>query len=91
MMWMNASWQENRPWRPVSRYPSSQPSHRSHRGSNRNRHASVTGAAALAQGVFRGVIQDQTGGATHFFAPAAQASLGRSVPGWAGSEREQSR
>jgi spore germination cell wall hydrolase CwlJ-like protein len=40
-------------------------------------------AAALAQGVFRGVIQDQTGGATHFFAPAAQADLGRSVPGWA--------
>jgi spore germination cell wall hydrolase CwlJ-like protein len=28
-------------------------------------------AAALAQGVFNGVIQDQTGGATHFFAPAA--------------------
>jgi hypothetical protein len=32
-------------------------------------------AAALAQG--DGVIQDQTGGATHFFAPAAQALLGR--------------
>jgi hypothetical protein len=30
-------------------------------------------AAALAQGVFRGVIQDQTGGATHYYAPAAQA------------------
>jgi spore germination cell wall hydrolase CwlJ-like protein len=43
-------------------------------------------AAALAQGVFRGVIQDQTGGATHFFAPAAQACLGRSVPGWASGE-----
>jgi hypothetical protein len=43
-------------------------------------------AAAIAQGVFRGVVQDQTGGATHFFAPAAQASLGRSVPGWASGE-----
>jgi spore germination cell wall hydrolase CwlJ-like protein len=40
-------------------------------------------AAALAQGVFRGVIQDQTGGATHFFAPVAQHALGREAPGWA--------
>jgi spore germination cell wall hydrolase CwlJ-like protein len=28
-------------------------------------------AQALAQGVFSGVIQDQTGGATHYYAPAA--------------------
>ena len=28
-------------------------------------------AQALAQGVFNGTIQDQTNGATHFFAPAA--------------------
>jgi hypothetical protein len=43
-------------------------------------------AQALAQGVFNGTIQDQTSGATHFFAPAAQASLGRSVPGWASGD-----
>jgi hypothetical protein len=29
---------------------------------------------------------DPTGGATHFFAPAAQAALGRSAPGWAKGE-----
>jgi spore germination cell wall hydrolase CwlJ-like protein len=40
-------------------------------------------AATLAQGVFNGIIQDQTHGATHFVAPAAQADLGRSMPGWA--------
>ena len=43
-------------------------------------------AQALAQGVFNGTIQDQTNGATHFFAPAAQASLGRSAPGWASGD-----
>jgi len=43
-------------------------------------------AQALAQGVFNGTIQDQTNGATHFFAPAAQADLGRSPPGWASRE-----
>jgi hypothetical protein len=42
-------------------------------------------AAALAQGVFSGVVNDPTAGATHFFAPAAQAALGRSRPTWAGS------
>jgi hypothetical protein len=26
-MWMNPSWQENSPWRPVSRGPSSNPWH----------------------------------------------------------------
>jgi hypothetical protein len=40
-------------------------------------------AQALAQGVFNGTIQDQTNGATHFVAPAAQADLGRSMPNWA--------
>jgi spore germination cell wall hydrolase CwlJ-like protein len=30
-------------------------------------------AQALAQGVFNGTIQDQTNGATHYYAPAAQA------------------
>ena len=40
-------------------------------------------AAALAQGVFRGVVSDPTGGATHFFAPVAQHALGRDAAGWA--------
>ena len=33
--------------------------------------------------VMSGQAQDPTGGATHFYAPAAQASLGRSAPSWA--------
>ena len=37
-------------------------------------------AAALAQGVFRGVIQDQTGGATHFFASPRKDRLVSSMP-----------
>lgn len=32
--------------------------------------------------VFAGRDQDPTGGATHFYAPAAQASLGRRPPSW---------
>jgi hypothetical protein len=36
--------------------------------------------------VFRGHIQDQTGGATHFYAPDAQAQLDRATPGWASGE-----
>lgn len=43
-------------------------------------------ASALAQGVFSGAVQDQTGGATHFFAPVAQHALGRDVPGWASGD-----
>ncbi|MFZ3328922.1 MAG: hypothetical protein WA231_24980, partial [Methylocella sp.] len=43
-------------------------------------------AAALAQGVFNGVIQDQTGGPTHFFAPVAQHAIGRDVPKWASGD-----
>jgi spore germination cell wall hydrolase CwlJ-like protein len=30
-----------------------------------------------------GDVPDPTGGATHFFAPKAQAALGRNVPAWA--------
>jgi len=45
--------------------------------------ASYKQAQALAQGVFTGVVADQTNGATHFYAPAAQAQLGRSTPKWA--------
>jgi hypothetical protein len=33
--------------------------------------------------IFGGTFKDPTGGATHFFAPRAQAALGRSVPAWA--------
>jgi hypothetical protein len=46
-----------------SRFPADSPAHRQ--------------AAALARGVFSGIIADQTKGATHFFAPVAQAQLGR--------------
>jgi len=48
--------------------------------------APLTSRRTLAQGVFNGTIQGQTNGATHFFAPAAQASLGRSVPSWASGD-----
>lgn len=33
--------------------------------------------------VFGGQMEDPTGGATHFVAPAAQAALGRNMPSWA--------
>lgn len=38
---------------------------------------------AIADMVFSGQQPDLTGGATHFFAPKAQAALGRPVPAWA--------
>ena len=47
--------------------------------------ASYKQAAALAQGVFSGVVQDQTQGATHFYAPVAQADLNRPAPTWSGT------
>lgn len=40
-------------------------------------------AAQIVDGVFSGAIKDPTGGATHFYAPAAQAALGRKPPSWA--------
>lgn len=36
--------------------------------------------------VFGGQMEDPTGGATHFVAPAAQAALGRQMPSWAQGE-----
>jgi spore germination cell wall hydrolase CwlJ-like protein len=41
---------------------------------------------ALVDRVFAGQSADMTHGATHFFAPAAQAALGRDVPDWAGNK-----
>jgi len=40
-------------------------------------------AARIVDGVFSGVLKDPTGGATHFYAPKAQADLGRNTPSWA--------
>lgn len=40
-------------------------------------------AAQIVDGVFSGAIKDPTSGATHFYAPAAQAALGRKPPSWA--------
>lgn len=40
-------------------------------------------AARIVDGVFSGVLKDPTGGATHFYAPQAQADLGRKAPSWA--------
>ncbi|WP_264051677.1 cell wall hydrolase [Methylobacterium flocculans] len=39
-------------------------------------------AAKLVIPVLRGEVADPTGGATHFYAPKAQAALGRNVPDW---------
>lgn len=38
---------------------------------------------AIVDGVLSGNSPDPTNGATHFFAPKAQAALGRDVPAWA--------
>lgn len=40
-------------------------------------------AARIVDGVFGGGLADPTGGATHFYAPVAQAELGRNAPSWA--------
>lgn len=40
----------------------------------------------IVDGVWSGQVADPTKGATHFFAPQAQAALGRSVPAWAQGE-----
>jgi hypothetical protein len=40
-------------------------------------------AAGIFDGVVSGAIPDPTGGATHFYAPAAQKALGRPTPTWA--------
>jgi Cell Wall Hydrolase len=61
------------PWNPGSgndprRFPADSPAYKQ--------------AEALAQGVFSGVVPDSTNGATHFFAPVAQYSLGRGKPSW---------
>lgn len=40
-------------------------------------------ALAIFRGARDGSIPDPTNGATHFFAPRAQAQLGRDVPAWA--------
>jgi spore germination cell wall hydrolase CwlJ-like protein len=38
---------------------------------------------SIVDGIFSGQSQDPTNGATHFFAPQAQAALGRPAPAWA--------
>ena len=40
-------------------------------------------AAQIFDAVSSGALPDLTGGATHFYAPAAQAALGRKPPAWA--------
>jgi hypothetical protein len=40
-------------------------------------------AAAVVDDVLSGRVPDPTGGATHFYAPVAQAQLGRRPPDWA--------
>lgn len=40
-------------------------------------------AGAVLDGVLGGKVIDNTGGATHFYAPALQSQLGRATPGWA--------
>lgn len=43
-------------------------------------------ASRILAGVMGGQIADPTGGATHFYAPGLQASLGRNAPSWASGE-----
>jgi len=38
--------------------------------------------AAIVEPALKGQLADPTGGATHFYAPKAQAALGRSAPSW---------
>ncbi|MBC9176760.1 phage tail length tape measure family protein [Pseudoroseomonas ludipueritiae] len=40
-------------------------------------------AARILAGVMSGQVADPTGGATHFYAPGLQSSLGRNRPAWA--------
>lgn len=40
-------------------------------------------AAAVVDGVLGGSVPDPTGGATHFYSPRDQATLGRKPPAWA--------
>ncbi len=46
-------------------------------------------AAAIWQGIKSGQVGDPTNGATHFFAPDAQAKLGRNIPSWAQGQQGQ--
>lgn len=43
----------------------------------------------IVDGIWSGQVPDPTKGATHFFAPAAQAALGRNVPAWARGQQGQ--
>lgn len=43
-------------------------------------------AGQIFDAVRSGAIPDPTNGATHFYAPVAQAALGRSAPTWAGGQ-----
>jgi hypothetical protein len=43
-------------------------------------------AASIFDGVAAGKVPDLTGGATHFYAPKAQAALGRKPPAWANGQ-----
>jgi hypothetical protein len=45
-------------------------------------------AAGLLDGARFGVIPDVTNGATHFYAPKAQAELGRNTPKWAEGQQQ---
>lgn len=49
---------------------------------NANEHRLFDETLFLAQGIVAGVILDQTGGATHYYAPKAMKPAGR-VPTWA--------
>jgi hypothetical protein len=40
-------------------------------------------AGAVLDGILAGNVKDNTGGATHFYAPKLQSQLGRSTPAWA--------
>ena len=42
-------------------------------------------AAAIAQGMWKGVVADPTNGATHFVSPGGQAAAGRNMPAWSNS------
>jgi len=44
-------------------------------------------AAKIVDAVFSGALPDPTRGATHFYAPKAQADLGRKSPSWAAGQK----